>query len=188
MKILWIRCYYNSDFYRWGTDTEKSSLKPMLLVPNYTLPMLLLWLSADLLPLNISPSNPYSKLMPEPFFCSILNWLILLLKSLQGCLISYWIIMIINKKVFLAQTANIFSLVFYVQSPALNHFTCNILFKPSCHDMEHRVSHNLIQIYTPFHTSMGRHTSMPLYGLVPSFSDFLSLFSLGSSILQFFQS
>lgn len=49
------------------------NLKPMSLVPNYTLPVLLLRLSADLLPLNISPSNPYSKLMPEPFFCSILN-------------------------------------------------------------------------------------------------------------------
>ena len=35
------------------TDTERLSPKPMSLVPNYTLPTLLLQLSTDLLPLNL---------------------------------------------------------------------------------------------------------------------------------------
>lgn len=66
-----------------------------------------------------------------------------------------------------------FSYVLWIRL-CIKHFTCSILFKPSC-CTEYRACHNLTHVYTFF------HASLPSYKWIRSFSDFLSLLFLAQS-------
>lgn len=72
---------------------------------------------------------------------------------------------------------NFFSCVLWIKL-CIKHFTCSILFKPSC-CTEYRACHNLTHVYTFF------HASLPSYKWIRSFSDFLSLLFLAQSYSSF---